>query len=53
LLLAALETAHRHLEWCGYGDSYERECARDSGIPEQLETALAAARPPVKHPALD
>jgi len=53
LLLAALATAHRHLEWCGYGDSYERECARDSGIPEQLEAALAAAKPPVKQPALD
>lgn len=43
MLFEALQEAHDHLEYCGYGDSWERECARDSGLPEKIEEALTAA----------
>lgn len=39
---AALRSAQEHLEWCGYGDSYESECARNQGLPELIEKALEA-----------
>ncbi len=37
----ALYAASRHLNYCGWGDSWERECADEQGIPEQVEQALA------------
>ena len=40
LLAQALEAAKSHLEYCGYGDSWERECAQGSGLPERIEDAL-------------
>ena len=42
-LLEALKAAVEHLNYCGYGDSYERECARDNKLPELLETVIKKA----------
>lgn len=40
VLREALGEAVEHLEWVGYGDSYERECARDTGLIDRLDNAL-------------
>lgn len=40
-LKAALTAAKEHLEWTGYGDSWERECARNCELASTIETALA------------
>jgi len=45
-LHAALKAASDHLDYCGYGDNWERECARASGIEKQIEDALALLPPP-------
>lgn len=42
-LLVALKAAKEHLDFCGYGDSYERECARAAKLEEQITEAIAAA----------
>jgi hypothetical protein len=42
-LLEVLKLAEQHLEYCGYGDSYERECARDEKLPQKIATAIAKA----------
>ena len=42
-LLDALRAASEHLDYCGYGDSWERECAVDSGLIKQIEDALRTA----------
>lgn len=42
-LVAALQAAQSHLDFIGYGDAYERECAEHSGLAEQIEAALASA----------
>ena len=39
-LLKALVAARSHLEYCGYGDSWERECADASKLPEALDKAV-------------
>lgn len=36
-LAKLFQEALAHLEYCGYGDSYERECAREDKLPERLE----------------
>lgn len=36
----ALEEAIGHLEWIGYGDSYERGCANESKLPGKLDNAI-------------
>jgi hypothetical protein len=41
-LVSALKKAHEHLEWTGYGDRYERECARAEGLPEMLESLVGS-----------
>ena len=41
-LREALRAAEQHLEYCGYGDRWERECARSAKLPEQIVDALAA-----------
>lgn len=41
-LFQALVKAQRHLDYCGYGDSWERECAKASGIEKQIDTAIKA-----------
>jgi hypothetical protein len=38
----ALKAASEHLDYCGYGDSWERECAQASKLPEKIEAALKA-----------
>jgi hypothetical protein len=42
-LLAALKLASEHLDYCGYGDSYERECAMDAKLPELIANAITKA----------
>jgi len=39
-LREALEAARDHLEFCGYGDAYERECAEAQGLSNQIDRAL-------------
>lgn len=29
-----------HLDYCGYGDNWERECAKTSKLPERVEALL-------------
>lgn len=40
-LREALEAASEHLDYCGYGDSWENECAEASGLPEKIASALS------------
>lgn len=42
-LLAALRLVVEHSEYCGWGDKYERECARDEGLPAKAAEAIAKA----------
>lgn len=39
-LYEMLLEAEKHLEFCGYGDSYERECAIDEKLPERIRYVL-------------
>lgn len=41
ILKAALLAAQQHLEYCGYGDKWERECAQEAKLAEQIENALS------------
>ena len=41
-LYKALDAANDHLEFCGFGDSYERECAEEGKLPETIDQALKA-----------
>jgi len=43
-LAEALAEAASHLDYCGYGDKWERECAYSSKLPEKIEEALKLAR---------
>lgn len=43
MLYLALKEATEHLEYCGYGDSWERQCAYSEKLPEKLEAAIEAA----------
>ena len=43
-LVDALAAAQSHLEYCGYGDNWERECAREAKLEEQIEAALTSAK---------
>ncbi len=40
ILGVALTEARDHLEYCGYGDSWERECALDGGMDKRLDEAV-------------
>lgn len=40
MLRNALEEAQAHLDYCGWGDSWERECAYHNGIPQLIDNAL-------------
>ena len=40
ILQKALKAARFHLEYIGYGDSYEREGAFKESLPELIDTAL-------------
>lgn len=39
-ILEALKAASDHLDYCGYGDSWERECAQASKLEERVASAL-------------
>lgn len=43
-LASALQAASDHLEWTGYGDNWERECARSSKLEQKIEDALKLAK---------
>lgn len=43
-LVAALEDARTHLEYCGYGDKWERECAEEYGLAKKIDDALTHAK---------
>lgn len=38
----ALRSATQHLEYCNYGDNWERECAQETRLPKELGGALEA-----------
>lgn len=40
-LKKALTNAQEHLEYCGYGDNWERECAESSDLAGTISKALA------------
>lgn len=42
LLLDALTEAQSHLDYCGYGDNWERECADAKKLPKQIDDAVEA-----------
>ena len=42
-LYEALNDADQHLDFCGYGDSWERECAMYDKLPEKIGKALTEA----------
>jgi len=50
ILRDALEDAKSHLEYVGYGDDWERECAFDSGLPDRIDYALEIFGPPAAPP---
>lgn len=39
-LYKALKAASEHLDYIGYGDKWERECAKASGVEKKIEQAL-------------
>lgn len=43
-LLEALVAASDHLDYTGYGDSWERECAQASKLEEKIHAAIEAAK---------
>ena len=43
LLYDALEAASNHLDYCGYGDNWERECAYAQELPKKISDALGTA----------
>ena len=40
LLRDALKAAQEHLEYCGYGDKWERECAHEAQLSTKIQEAL-------------
>lgn len=42
-LYAALQNASFHLDYCGYGDRWERECAEEQGLRKVISAALNQA----------
>jgi hypothetical protein len=42
-LLEALKESLSHHEYCGWGDSYERELAREDGLEKKIHAAINAA----------
>lgn len=38
----ALKDAWDHLDYCGYGDSWERGCAKEQGLAIQIAAAIEA-----------
>jgi chromosome segregation ATPase len=44
----ALNDAKEHLDYCGWGDSWERECAKAQGLEPKVDAALDAAEQALK-----
>ncbi len=42
-----LREAEEHLDYCGYGDNYERKLARETKLKERIFLALEAIEVPV------
>ena len=42
-LLRVLKLARDHLEYCGYGDTWERGCAIDKGLPKLIDQTIVEA----------
>jgi hypothetical protein len=42
-LAEVLQAAREHLEWTGYGDAWERSCARFHKLEQRIEDALSRA----------
>ena len=40
VLRTALSAASDHLDYCGYGDQWERECAVEQGLEQLISEAL-------------
>ena len=40
-LVEGLKKARDHLEYCGYGDNWERECAKEAGLPDLIDALLS------------
>jgi len=40
-LLEVLIKAEEHLDYCGYGDSWERECAKEEKLPQLINSTIA------------
>ena len=39
-LFDALKQAQEHLDYCGYGDRWERECADAAKLPNVIQSAI-------------
>ncbi len=44
----ALCKASDHLDYCGYGDNWERECAVEQGLEEEIEGAVGKYKEHIK-----
>lgn len=44
----ALNDAKEHLDYCGWGDTWERECAKEQGLQPKIDAALDAAEEALK-----
>lgn len=44
----ALSLAGDHLDWIGWGDAYERQCAKESGLKDKVEAAIRGAKEVLK-----
>src|SRR5262249_21154797 len=42
-LLKALKAAKDHLDYCGYGDNWERQCAQAAKLEQTIDAAIEAA----------
>ena len=40
ILEDCLIAAENHLDYCGYGDSWERKCAREDNLQNRLRAAI-------------
>lgn len=43
-LVETLQSASEHLEYCGYGDRWERECAQATNLEDRIMEALEAGK---------
>lgn len=39
-LLEVLKLAQEHLDYCNYGDNWERECAKHNKLPEKISNII-------------